>query len=84
MIRKNTIMTFDKLRLLKNGNILDENRIFRNCHCESQAKQSRYLSEIASVASLPRNDVDIGCFSLKISNLKLFLIDRAPRSKSHL
>jgi len=55
--------------LLKNGNILDENRIFKNCHCEPKAKQSRGFAEIASVASLPRNDVDIGCFSLKISNL---------------
>jgi len=55
--------------LLKNGNILDENRIFRNRHCEPKAKQSRCFNEIASVASLPRNDVDIGCFSLKIINL---------------
>ncbi len=50
---------------------LDKNKIFKNCHCEPQAKQSRYLSEIASVATLPRNDAVVNCILLKISNLEL-------------
>jgi len=50
------------MRLLKNGDILDNNRKIWSRHCEPQAKQSRYLSEIASVATLPRNDTFVNHF----------------------
>jgi|GEM_PF-4310707 len=40
----------------------------------SEAKQSRAFAEIASVASLPRNDAVVNCILLKISNLKSSVI----------
>ena len=59
-----------KWRLLKKGLFLDKNKIFKNCHCEPKAKQSRGFAEIASVAPLPRNDTVVNCILLKISNVK--------------
>ena|GEM_PF-2937985 len=58
-------------RLLQKRLFLNKNKISRNRHCEPKAKQSRCLAEIASVASLSRNDAIVKYTLLKISNLIL-------------